>query len=361
MYGKPYENESEMQGRAHDESDMHNREDGPVAKVKYTDEEAAGALLVVIPESTWEAVAFAHAYVSMRSGAADEEAARLGYDKGMPTLTRSLKLLEKAKTDGFISCLSPRKKIGKAENPVTKLFPAAITEQRFIELLDELTDAVPGLSYSDDREGSHTLTDFTLHQDRLQLPMNVKNAGTVFMRAKELVGLEPEDCIPIPAYKAHAALERVPDLLYVVSVDYELITSIESLLPRLFDRNATITWELLNRFSGARVRSAEDAFILTIVRKHWVSIKKTVQGNPFHVISARKAIRILQRQPRRTPGIGMRAWGTGATGEVNVHISIRDETVSWNIIRERICSSGVGDIIKAVNRKRTETVYDPEI
>ena len=81
----------------------------------------------------------------------------------------------------------------------------------------------------------------------------------------------------------------------------------------------------------------------------------------FRVISARKAIRILQKLPKRTPGIGLRAWGTGASAEVNVHISIEQETKSWMEIHERVSSRGLSDIIEAINRKRTEVVYDPEI
>ena len=62
------------------------------------------------------------------------------------------------------------------------------------------------LTYSDDRQAGHSLTDFTLREGDLELPVNVKNAGTRFEKAAELVGLDPNDCIPIPAYKAHGAM-----------------------------------------------------------------------------------------------------------------------------------------------------------
>lgn len=81
----------------------------------------------------------------------------------------------------------------------------------------------------------------------------------------------------------------------------------------------------------------------------------------FRVVSARKAIRVLQTIPRRTPGIGLRAWGTGASAEVNVHLSIKDETKSWTMIDQRVVNGGLADIVRAVNRKRTEVVFDPEI
>ena len=86
-----------------------------------------------------------------------------------------------------------------------------------------------------------------------------------------------------------------------------------------------------------------------------------MRDNPFRIISARKSIRILQKKPKRTPGIGLRAWGTGASAEVNVHIKVSEETKPWEEIFERITLNGLDDIIEAINRKRTELVYDPEI
>ena len=69
----------------------------------------------------------------------------------------------------------------------------------------------------------------------------------------------------------------------------------------------------------------------------------------------------MQAQPKRTPGIGLRAWGTGASAEVNVHICVSQETKCWCEIANRIGSNGLRDIVGAINRKRTEVVYDPEI
>src|SRR5262249_42470378 len=141
---------------------------------------------------------------------------------------------------------------GSAENPITKLFPATITEQRFLDLLDKLLRERSTLTYTDERESGHKLTDFTLHEQGLKLPINIKNAGTRFAQARQLVGLDPDDCIPIPAYKAHAAIDSVPNLLYVVSVDYDLVARLNALLPRLFDSDERIVWQLLNQYAGNR-------------------------------------------------------------------------------------------------------------
>ena len=132
-----------------------------------------------------------------------DDAARLAYQKGMSTLKQSRKLLGELGDGGFTTLLRPREKRGSAENPIPKMFPATVSEERYLELVDQLCDDVNGLSISDEREVGHGLSDFTLVRGEQQLPINIKNAGTRFERSAELVGLEPDDCIPIPAYKAH--------------------------------------------------------------------------------------------------------------------------------------------------------------
>lgn len=334
--------------------------EGNTSRLTFSDEEAAQALAIVLGDNTWEAVALAHGFLAMRRGVPDEEVARTIFSRGAHTLKRSRELAGQLRAQGLLALLTERRRIGSAENPVTKLFPARITEERFLELLDQCCTMRSGLTYSDDRD-SGTLTDFTLREGELELPINIKNAGTRFERAKELVGLEPDDCIPIPAYKAYAALEATPNLIYVISVDYGLVARLDNLLAQVLGREEGIVWSLLKRYGGHGVQSAENAFIFSTTRKYWEAFSRTAEDRPFHVISARRAVRILQTKPQRTPGIGLKAWGTGANAEVNVHVSIREETTPWSVVRDRIVSKGIADILQAVNRKRVEEVYDPEI
>lgn len=325
-----------------------------------TDDEAATALVGVIGNTRWEAVTFAHGYVALKNGKSVDASARIMYERGPQTLTKCRTMLEAVASKGFVGQLTPREKVGSAENPVTKLFPASITEQRFLEFLDELSVVRPSITYKDNRD-ARSLVDFTLCEGELELPVNIKNAGTKFENAASLVGLSPDDCIPIPAYKAHAALEKLPNLLYVVSVDYALVAKLRSLLPTLFCPLERIVWDLLNGHAGSNVKSAEDALVNRVTRMHWAAIKTAVAANPFHVVSARRSVRVLQSKPKRTPGIGLKAWGTGAAGEVNVHLSIKEDTTEWTVVMKRIAEKGINDIVEAVNRRVTEVVYDPEI
>lgn len=321
----------------------------------------AQALLKVLGQSGWEAFTYALGYADIIDGSPPEDAARKMYQNGPMSLKSAREFTKSCETSGFLNALTPRTRTGSAENPITKMFPATLTEQRFLELLDDLSQHRTTIGYIDERETGHSLTDFTVTEMDDALPINIKNAGTRFYHAKQLVGLEPEDCVPIPAYKAHAAVDSSPNLIYVVSIDYDLLPTLQELLPKLFDENESIVWTLLNSYSGAKLRGAEDQFIFNTTRKYWERFKSVIAGNPFHVISARKAIRILHTKPDRTPGIGLRAWGTGASAEVNVHVSVKEDMTPWENVAERIDEHGIINIIRAVNKKRVEEVYDPEI
>ena len=321
----------------------------------------AQSITRVLPDSRWIGACLGRAQVALRQGRTADSVIRELYEGSSLTLTRSREIVEKLRSEDFTDLLEPRKKTGSAENPVTKLFPAAITERQFLDELDWLREVRPSIDYRDERFSRHSLVDFTILENDLELPINVKNAGTRFENAAQLVGLQPDDCIPIPAYKAHDSIEKEPNLLYAISIDYTLIGKIESHLLTLFNRDEAEVWRLLNEYSGSLIRDAEDRFIYSMVNKYWSAFSEHVALPVFRVISARKAIRVLQILPKRTPGIGLRAWGTGASAEVNVHISVTEETKGWDEIHSRVSADSIANIIEAVNRKRTELVFDPEI
>ncbi len=326
-----------------------------------TEIDIAQSLITVLKGSRWLGVHLAQAFLDHLSGKDDETISRSLYKSGCLTLTKSREILSIIKKSGFMQFVPVRKKLGSAENPITKLFPAAITEQRFLTEIDVLRGKRSTVDYEDVRFSGHTLVDFTLTEAGLELPINVKNAGTRFENAKQLVGIEPNDCVPIPVYKAYDALEKEPNLLYAISVDYSLIETINKTLIPFLDEAEKNTWGVLNSHSGFQIRDAEDKFVYGMTLKYWENWYPSIKNNAFRLVSARKAIRILQKHPKRTPGVGLRAWGTGANAEVNVHISLSEETKSWDEVFQRICDNGLDNIVAAINRKRTELVYDPEI
>ena len=324
-----------------------------------TDVAISSALVGILPGSRWSAVQIARAYIAWLGK--DPSPERTLYESGAFTLRASRDLVQKFGKLRLISFLEPRKRTGSAENPITKLFPAIFAEQLFREDLERLKSERPSVDYRDDRYTQLKFRDFTLFEGDAEVPINVKNAGTRFLNAQSLVGLSPDDCVPIPAYKAHGAIEAQPSLIYAVCPDYELTGRLERELPDLLTGPENIVWELLNHYSGSLLRDAEDAFVSSIAGRHWDRLKRLASNTSFSAISARKAIRVLQTKPERTPGIGLRAWGTSARGEMNVHLSISEDMTRWGTVAERITANGLSDIVSAVNRKRQEWVYDPEI
>jgi hypothetical protein len=315
----------------------------------------------ILGDSRWVGAQIAKAQVALRAGADKESTARALYESSSLTLKRSQEIVEGLRDTEYESYLEPRKKTGSAENPITKMFPAAVTERQFLDQLDNLREVRPSIDYRDERFTGHTLVDFTILEAGHELPINVKNAGTRFENAGSLVGIDPDDCIPIPAYKAYDAIEKEPNLLYAICIDYTLLSKIERGLLTRFSAEEASVWKVLSKYSGPLIRDAEDKFVYSMVNRHWEDFSGHVSIPVFRIISARKAVRILQQLPKRTPGIGLRAWGTGASAEVNVHISVSQETKQWDEIHSRIEDSGISDIIEAVNRKKQEWVYDPEI
>lgn len=330
----------------------------------YSDEEIARALCDLLPGSHWEVVALARGFLALRGGESEDGAVAAVREVAPIAPRRARAFLTQINAHGLVSAFKERERKGSAENAAPKLFPARITEQRFAELLDSLTATHGLVAYEDERDtGDYTLADFVLTQETARLPINVKNAGTKFANARDLVGLDPDDCVPIPAYKAFGAIESsdYSALVYACSVDFELAGRVKGVIDSALSPREKLVWQLLSDYTGPGVKAAEDLFVSSMVPKYWDQFRTAASDAPFVVISARRAIRILKTKPRRTPGLGLKAWGTGASGEVNVHVSIKEDMTPWDTVRDRISDKGVQNVLDAVGRRRQEWVDDPEI
>jgi hypothetical protein len=102
--------------------------------------------------------------------------------------------------------------------------------------------------------------DYGVEMRGLELPINVKVASTLFRKAWETVGLDPDDCVPISAYKAIGASERVPDLVYVDLVDFELRERVDGFMDRLEDYLA-IGWHLFSWYGGRGATKAQNEYL----------------------------------------------------------------------------------------------------
>jgi hypothetical protein len=202
--------------------------------------------------------------------------------------------------------------------------------------------------------------DYGLQRDGLELPINVKTASTLFRKAWETVGLAPDDCIPISAYKAIGASERVPALVYVDLVNFTFRERVDDFINAL-EGDLAVGWHLLSWYRGTGARKAQDRYVQTLFERQGARLKALAPpSTSFRVISARRVLAVMRQNPRRVPGLGIPAAGTGVfNAEVNVHISVRDETRPWDDIAEQCRSHGIQHVLDQITRTAMAEIPEP--
>jgi hypothetical protein len=240
------------------------------------------------------------------------------------------------------------------------LIVGTIAERVFRE--DHLAALEPdGYSVVDYHEAGEN-RDYGLQKDGLELPINVKVASTLFRNAQTVVGLAPEDCVPISAYKALGASERVPGLVYVDLVDFTLREKVDAFMNAL-DGPLGIGWHLLSWYAGKGGRAAEDRYLNALFDKHAAALKVLAPpASQYRVISARRVLAILRHHPRRVPGLGVPGAGTGGfNAEVNVHVSVSTEMVAWADVADELRAHGIQHVLDRVAEEATETWPYPSL
>lgn len=204
--------------------------------------------------------------------------------------------------------------------------------------------------------------DFGVQRDGLELPINVKVASTIFRNALAVVGLDPEDCIPISAYKAIGASERVHDLVYVDLVDFALRERVDAVMDAL-EGSLAVGWHLLSWYGGRGAKRAQDQFLAALFDRHGERLESLVADvDHFRVISARRVLAIMRRIPRRVPGLGIKAAGTGVwKGEVDVHVSVKDETRSWTDVAQDLREHGIQHALDQIRQTVSAELPDPQL
>jgi hypothetical protein len=255
-------------------------------------------------------------------------------------------------------CLSPAE--GGRSQAFQNLVVGTIAERVFRERYLAPLEA-KGFTVVDYHEKGEN-RDYALQRDGGELPINVKVASTKFREAKAVVGLDPDDCIPISAYKAIGASERVPELVYVDLVDFTLREKVDAFIDALQGPLA-IGWHLLSWYRGKGAIQAQDRFLNTLFNRHAPELLALAPGaSAYRVISAQKVLTIMRRNPHRVPGLGVKGAGTGViVGEVNVHMSVRDETRAWDDVAKELLSTGIGPVLKQIRRTVAIEVPDPAL
>lgn len=158
------------------------------------------------------------------------------------------------------------------------------------------------LELRDMREGRSD-TDYRLFNGRGRpvYRVNIKFHGSLFRRAKELVGLEPEDCFALATYKIHGALEKqtrdeLPYIFVIVSVPNLTAESIGGgVPPELMDFMVCV--HAAKKIP--RKRNIEDRIVQVLAEEahpSFASTQAAIASARWFVLGARKADKLLREK-----------------------------------------------------------------
>jgi hypothetical protein len=234
-----------------------------------------------------------------------------------------------------------------------------IAETLFEKAAEELKGS--GFKIIDYHEAGEN-RDYGIQKNDLELPINVKVASTKFRNALRVVGLEPEDCIPISAYKAIGASERVPDLVYADLVDFDMRERVDAAIDAMGGW-VEVGWDLLSWYKGVGARGAQDRYLASLFDAHGPAlVALAAPAGEFHLISAQRVLAIMRATPRRVPGLGVPAAGTGSfIAEVNVHVSVARETTPWSAIVDLLQREGIQATLNLIRRTEQRSVPAPRL
>jgi hypothetical protein len=185
----------------------------------------------------------------------------------------------------------------------------------------------------DDHRRSRSDTDYRMlnGSGRPVWRINIKFSGSLFRKASEYVGLEPNDCFPLATYKIHAALKKQDDehLAYVF-----LIVNVPNLTAKTIgdefvkDELAPLLALLVSPISGKR--DVEDRFAEMLVKSRHPVFERAferIRDAKWYVLSARRADRLLRDKlfdrvyAVRVPGFA-RLFGKA---ELDMHYSLKED------------------------------------
>lgn len=185
-----------------------------------------------------------------------------------------------------------------------------------------------------DLRENRTDTDYRLYngQGRPVYRINIKFHGSLFRRAKELVGLESEDCFALATYKIYSALQkqdqdRLPYFFAVVGVRDISGESIGQQIPAPLINASALIHEA-PKATGKR--DFEDAIIEHLVRTNhppYTETLRRVEEADWYILSARRADKLLREKLfDRVYALKIRNFARAFRGaEVDMHFSLSQD------------------------------------
>ncbi len=208
--------------------------------------------------------------------------------------------------------------------------------ERAFESIYKRTLGTSELHLEDAREG-RTDTDYRVlnGKGRQIFRINIKFHGTLFRQAKELVGLAPEDCFALAAYKIKQGLDKqerevIPYLFVVVSCPVSALDVGAAIPKGLVDLACLI--HASKKVTGKR--KIEEKIIEHLASGNVRSFDKTLENLAsklesaiWRVISARRADKLLREKLfDRMYAVRVRSFTRSyRNAEVDMHFSLAED------------------------------------
>ena len=302
-----------------------------------TVEELEGILSLVYGQDAWpRPFHLLSGLKAVAEGFAYGDAARL-----VGTTSRRLKKLAEA-ADVVEELLGPRPpdyevKVQKVRGTIGQLIIGSLAERVFERIYRE-TVGTSDLRLEDDRSTGGD-TDYLVKngRDRQVFRLNIKFHGSQFRKARELVGLDPENCFALATYKIYSALqkqerEHLPYIFVIVGVPNLTGATVGSALPEPVAEFATRA-----RHSPSFIgkRKIEDVIVRAITARPTdfgaeqalIRYEDQIRRAPWKVLSARRAdILLREKLFERAYALRVRSFAMNYRGaELDMHFSISED------------------------------------
>lgn len=247
--------------------------------------------------------------------------------------------------------------IERTRRTIGQLLLGRLAERAFLDMY-QLAVRTPALLIADERaRGTDTDFRFLDQEQRPVARLNIKLHGAVFRNARDLVGLDPEDCFPLATYKIHSGLqkqsaEHVPFVFAVVVVP--------GLTAQVAGAEIPEDFILLVGSVQQNVRSVEDAVVTAVIdRGAELSIGSRIdalygkiRGAGWYVISARRADALLRDNLfERVYALRVRGFSSRyRNAEVDMHISTRQEMTTLESFLSTLHDGGVQALASQLER-----------
>ncbi len=190
--------------------------------------------------------------------------------------------------------------------------------------------------------------------------MNIKFHGTLFRQAKELVGLEPEDCFALATYKIKQGLDKqnsevLPYVFVVVSSPASAL-DVGAAIPRDFVHLACLI-HASRRVKGKR--KVEERIVERLADGRVPAFAKTlselqtqISRAPWRILSARKAEQLMLKLLfERVYAVRVRAFNRHyRNAELDMHFSLASDMTPLPDLLAKIAATGLHRVAGELER-----------